>query len=116
MVELLFEQDESAYQTCSLVGSYLGKDSHRRTVRRLEEQHLLDSQKQKMDSKERRRSNKVRKSQVERRFTDRNSHRDVKMLHIRSLPRPETEIELIVVTLNALTLPNLEKRKLPTPT
>ena len=115
VVELRFEQNESACQACQLSGSCLGKNSCRRTVRRLEEQHLLDAQKKKMDSEAGRRSNKIRKSQVERRFADSKSHRDATKLHGRGLSRAKPEIGLLVVAQNALTLYNLVKRKLPPP-
>lgn len=116
VVELRFEQDKPVCQACQLSGSCLSKNSCHRSVRRLEKQHLLDAQKAKMDSEKGRRSIKVRKSQVERRFADSKSHRDAIRLHCRGLSRAKAEIGLLVVAQNALTLYKLGKRRLASPT
>lgn len=104
VAELRFEQAETTCQACSLSGNCLGKDSRRRTVRRLEDQHLLNAQKEKMDSPAGRRSNSTRKRQIERRFADSKSHRDGACLHGRGLRRAKTEIGFLAVAQNALTL------------
>lgn len=113
VVELRFEQDVSVCKSCQLSGTCLARGSARRTVRRLEEQHLLDAQKQKMDSKVGRWSNTKRKSQIERRFADGKSHRDAARLHGRGIRRAKTETGLTVVAQNALTLYKLEKNRPP---
>ena len=113
VVELRFEQAETACQPCSLSGRCLGKQSRRRTVRRLEQQHLLEAQKEKMNSSAGQRSNITRKCQIERRFADSKSHRDGSRLHGRGLRRAKTETGLLVVAQNALTLYTLAKCRPP---
>jgi len=108
--ELRFEQSPSVCAGCKLASRCLGPTSKRRTVSRQSEQHVLDRQKEKMDTVEGRRSQKRRAQVIERRFADGKQHRNQGVQNGRGLMRVLAEVGLLVVAQNTLTLFNLEKR------
>lgn len=110
VIELRFEQQPSRCGKCQLASKCLALGSRRRTVRRLEDQPLLDSQKAKMQSDSAQSSNRTRKMRVERRFADSKRHRDGSELHGRGLIRATAEIGLKTVAQNCLTLYLRRKR------
>lgn len=113
VIELRFEQDATRCQACPLASQCLAEKSDRRTVRRLEDQHLLDDLKKKMDSDEGRNSKKMRTMRIERRHADSKKHRGGAQLHGRGLSRATAETGLMVVAQNCLTLFLIEKRAEP---
>lgn len=110
VIELRFEQDTSRCATCELRTRCLASGSRRRTVRRLEDQSLMDQQKAKMDSEAGVASSRRRKMRIERRYGDSKKHRGGRELHGRGLSRATAETGLMVVAQNCLTLYLLEKR------
>lgn len=109
VIELRFEQSEPKCSDCPLRDRCLKTGSPRRTFRRLENQHLLDEQKLKMESDVGRSSMRQRKIQVERRFADSKQHRGGSRFHGRGLRRVTAETGLMVVAQNSLAIYKLEK-------
>ncbi len=109
VIELRYEQEVDTCRSCPLANECLGAGSLRRTVRRLENQYLLDQQQAKMKSEQGRASFRLRKN-VERRFGDRILHRGGEQLSGRGLWRAKTEAGLLAVAQNVLTLLGLRKR------
>lgn len=110
VIELRFEQDESHCAGCELADRCLAPGSSRRTVRRLEDQSLMDAQKEKMKSDAGVASGRQRKMRIERRYGDSKKHRGGSELHGRGLTRATAETGLMVVAQNCLTLYLLAKR------
>ena len=110
VMQLRFEQSTERCSGCQLAGQCLSTGSKRRTIRRLENQLLLDAQVLKMESDEGRASGRQRKIQVERRYGDSKKHRGGSQLHGRGLRRATAETGLMVVAQNCLTIYNLEKQ------
>lgn len=110
VIELRFEQDESHCAGCELADRCLAPGSSRRTVRRLEDQSLMDAQKEKMNSEAGLASGRQRKMRIERRYGDSKKHRGGSELHGRGLTRATAETGLMVVAQNCLTLYLLVKR------
>lgn len=106
---MIFEQSPSTCENCDLAGRCLGPTSKRRTVTRQCEQYVLDRQKEKMESDEGRRSQKLRAQVVERRFADGKMHRNQDVQNGRGLKRVKAEVGLLVVAQNALTIYNMKK-------
>jgi transposase len=110
VIELRFEQDPSRCATCEYRARCLACGSRRRTVRRLEDQALMDQQKAKMESETGVVSNRQRKMRIERRYGDSKKHRGGGELHGRGLSRATAETGLMVVAQNCLTLYLMLKR------
>ena len=110
VIELRFEQDESRCASCELADRCLAPGSRRRTVRRLEDQSLMDAQKEKMNSEAGLASGRQRQMRIERRYGDSKKHRGGGELHGRGLTRATAETGLMVVAQNCLTLYLLVKR------
>ena len=110
VIELRFEQNEDHCGSCSLAADCLSSGSSRRTVRRLEDQHIMDAQKEKMNSEAGVRSCRLRKMRIERRYGDSKKHRGGSEFHGRSLSRATAETGMMVVAQNVLTLYLLAKR------
>lgn len=110
VIELRFEQDTSRCATCELRARCLACGARRRTVRRLEDQSLMDQQKVKMKSEMGVASSRHRKMRIERRYGDSKKHRGGGVLHGRGLSRATAETGLMVVAQNCLTLYLLVKR------
>ena len=109
VIELRFEQEVSHCAGCAFAAQCLAVGSERRTVRRLENQSVMDEQKKKMASDEGVSSARSRK-RIERRYGDSKLHRGGRELHGRGLSRAAAETGLMVVAQNALTLYLLAKR------
>ena len=116
VIELRFEQDVHRCKTCQLGPQCLASGSRRRTVRRLEDQSLMDKQKVKMKSQAGIASTRHRKMRIERRYADSKKHRGGGQLHGRGLARATAETGLMVVAQNCLTLYLLVKRARAKPT
>jgi hypothetical protein len=110
VIELRFEQDKGRCSNCELAAQCLAAGSQRRTVRRLENQSVIDKQKQKMTSEGGIESGRNRKMRIERRYGDSKKHRGGRELHGRGLSRASAETGLMVVAQNTLTLYLLVKR------
>lgn len=110
VIELRFEQKKECCGACLLAARCLAAGSERRTVRRFENQVLLDQLKAKMAGEEGVRSSRNRKTRIERRHGDSKHHRGGRELHGRGLSRATAETGLMVVAQNSLTLYLLEKR------
>ena len=110
VIELRFEQTPERCKGCELASRCLSSDATRRTIRRLEDQPLVEAQKEKMESDEGAESAKIRSRQIERRFGDSKLHRGGNQLHGRGLSRATAETGMMVVAQNILTLYLLEKR------
>lgn len=110
VVELRFEQEVPRCKGCPLADKCLAAGSERRTVRRLENQSVIDAQMQKMASEMGIASGKKRKMRIERRYADSKKHRGGRDLHGRGKTRATAETGLMVVAQNALTLFLLRKR------
>lgn len=107
--ELRFEQSPDHCGGCPLADQCLAVDSKRRTIRRLDNQKLLDEQASKMDSDLGRASVRRRSIQVERRYGDSKKHRGGRDLHGCGLSRATAETGLMVMAQNSLALYNLKK-------
>jgi hypothetical protein len=116
VIELRFEQREALCQACPLKSQCLSKDSQRRTVRRLEDQHLLEEQSQKMSTPAGKASQKRRREMVERMHGDSKTHRNGEGFCGRGLDRATTETGLMVVAQNCLLIQKLRKSKDRLPT
>ena len=116
VIELRFEQDESKCAGCALAARCLASGSKRRTVRRLEDQAVMDAQKKKMETEAGTASSRTRKMRIERRYGDSKKHRGGRELHGRGISRAAAETGLMVVAQNVLTLYLLVKRAKPQPT
>jgi len=110
VIELRFEQAEDRCVDCELATRCLASGSSRRTVRRLEDQPLMDAQKKKMESDAGVASSRHRKMRIERRYGDSKKHRGGGELHGRGFSRATAETGLMVVAQNCLTLYLLAKR------
>jgi len=110
VIELRFEQEVTHCGGCELAARCLATGSSRRTVRRLEDQHVMDAQKQKMESDAGIESSRVRKMRIERRYGDSKKHRGGGEHHGRGLSRTTAETGMMVVAQNILTLYLLVKR------
>lgn len=109
--ELRFEQDEGKCRVCPLRGKCLQTDVKRRCVSRLKDQHLLDAQQAKMEGAEGKQSVRLRAEQVERRFADGKQHRNQGVQNGRGKSRVQSEVGLLVVAQNTLTIYNLRERR-----
>ena len=107
--ELRFEQSPDHCGSCPLADQCLAVGSKRRTIRRLENQKLLDDQAAKMDSDRGRASVRRRSIQVERRYGDSKKHRGGRAFHGCGLSRVTAETGLMVMAQNSLALYNLRK-------
>ena len=110
VIELRFEQEEQHCGGCALAARCLASGSKRRTVRRLENQSVMDAQKAKMASEAGVASGRNRKIRIERRYGDSKKHRGGGQLHGCGLTRATAETGLMVVAQNTLTLYLLVKR------
>ncbi len=110
VIELRFEQDVQQCAGCDLASRCLAAGSQRRTVRRLEQQSVMDEQKQKMAGEAGVESARNRKMRIERRYGDSKKHRGGRELHGRGLSRATADTGLMVVAQNTLTLYLLVKR------
>lgn len=110
--ELRFEQSPDRCGECPLADQCLAVDSKRRTIRRLENQKLLDDQAAKMDSEAGRASTRRRSIQIERRYGDSKKHRGGRDFHGCGLSRVTAETGLMVMAQNSLALYNLRKTAL----
>lgn len=110
VIELRFEQSEERCTGCELSARCLAAGSKRRTVRRLEQQSVMDQQKEKMTAQAGQESCRTRKMRIERRYGDSKQHRGGRDLHGRGLSRATAETGLMVVAQNTLTLYLLQKR------
>ena len=108
--ELRFEQLEENCSACPLAVKCLGDNAKRRTISRQKDQHLLDAQREKMSGEAGRRSRIKRGSSVERSFGDRKLHRNQAHQNGRGIARVRTEVGLVAIAQNILTLYNREKR------
>ena len=113
--ELRYEQSPDHCAGCSLADVCLAVNSKRRTIRRLENQKLLDEQASKMNSERGRASIRQRSIQVERRHGDRKKHRGGRELHGSGLSRVSAETGLIVLAQNSLTLYTQRKNAFDAP-
>jgi transposase len=109
VIELRFEQTEALCQSCALKDQCLSKDSRRRTVRRLEDQHLFEEQSQKMSTPQGKASQKRRREMVERMHGDAKTHRNGEAFCGRGFDRVSTETGLMVVAQNCLLIQKLRK-------
>ena len=116
MIEFRFEQDEAKCAGCELAARCLASGSKRRTVRRLEDQAVMDAQKKKMATDAGAASCRTRKMRIERRHGDSKKHRGGRELHGRGKPRAAAETGLMVVAQNILSLFLLAKRVKAQPT
>lgn len=110
VIELRFEQDAARCGSCELATRCLSSGSRRRTVRRLEDQDVMDAQKEKMNSDAGIESSRMRKMRIERRYGDSKKHRGGGELHGRGLSRAAAETGMMVVAQNILTLYLIVKR------
>jgi transposase len=111
VIELRFEQNPERCCGCELATRCLASGSKRRTVRRLEDQAIMDAQNRKMQTQEGITSKRIRKMRVERRYGDSKKHRGGTQLHGRGLSRADAETGLMVVAQNCLSLFLIEKRR-----
>lgn len=107
--ELRFEQSPDRCGVCLLADQCLAVDSKRRTIRRLENQKLLDDQAAKMDSDRGRASVRRRAIQIERRYADSKKHRGGRDFHGCGISRVTAETGLMVMAQNSLAIYNLRK-------
>lgn len=110
--ELRFEQAVDHCDGCLLAEQCLAVGSKRRTIRRLENQKLLDEQTAKMDSERGRTSIRRRSIQIERRYGDSKKHRGGREVHGSGLSRATAETGLRVLAQNSLVIQKLTKTKL----
>lgn len=110
VVQLRFEQKSNLCGSCELGTRCLASGASRRTVRRLEDQAILDSQREKMETEAGIASGRQRKMRIERRYGDSKKHRGGRDLHGRGLSRAAAETGLMVVAQNCLALYLMVKR------
>ena len=94
-------------QACPLSQTCCHNPLKGRTIKRLEGEDLLDDHRQRMTQPYAQKLRRLRGSIIERCFADTKAHRKLRCLHGRGLYRAQTEIGLVVLALNLLTLTNL---------
>ncbi len=104
--EVRFGQSAEVCSECPLAKRCLQPTSKRRTVSRMEGQNELDAQKEKMESDEGKRSQRIRGQTVERSFADGKRNRNQGQQNGRGLRRVRAEVGLLVVAQNSLTIYN----------
>jgi hypothetical protein len=78
-------------------------------IKRLDGQHLLDAQREKMSDPEVKARYTKRASTIELGFADAKEHRDLTRFHGRGIQRTRTETGLVVLTQNLLRLDRLQR-------
>lgn len=112
LFEHRYECAASHCQVCPLAKKCLRSGSSRRTIKRLEGQELLDSQREKMKTEEAQARYALRGQTVERGFADARGNRRLDRFHGRGLRRARTETGLLVLAQNILMLDRLEQQAL----
>jgi transposase len=107
--ESRYRSDPVHCASCPLAASCLRSDSSRRTIKRLEGQELLDSQRVKMSDPEVQARYAVRGQTVELGFADAKGHRGLVRFHGRGPLRAHTETGLLVLAQNLLRLERLQR-------
>ena len=94
---------------CPLAAGCVRNPSKGRTVTRMEGQHLLDAQRDKMEQPENKARYKLRGQTVERGFADAKGNRRFDRYHGRGLRRARTETGLLVLAQNVLSIDRLQR-------
>jgi transposase len=97
---------------CPLAEQCLRPGSARRTIKKLEDQELLDNQRKKMADPEVQARYRLRGQTVERAFGDSKGNRRLTRFHGRGLARARTETGIMVVAQNLLRLDRLQRSPL----
>ena len=107
--ESRYRCDVAHCSVCPLAQPCLRSGATRRTIKKLEDQELLDAQRQKMGRPEIQERYRVRGQIVERAFGDAKGNRRLTGFHGRGLTRARTETGIMVVAQNLLRLDRLER-------
>lgn len=99
-------------QACPLKSQCCPKSKTGRTVKRFDNEDLIEAHRQKMQTPEAKQLYKQRSSVIERAFADLKSHRNLRRFHGRGRDRAHAEIGLIVMVTNLLTLRRLHRAAL----
>ena len=110
--ESRYRCDPAHCQGCPLAARCLRPNSARRTLRRLEDQELLDEQRKKMADPEVQSRYRLRGQTVELAFGHIKGNRQLTRFHGRGPTRARTETGLMVVAQNLLRLDRLERASL----
>lgn len=94
---------------CPLVKQCLRPGSASRTIKRLEDQELLDSQRAKMATAKAKALYRIRGQTIERVFGDSKGNRHLTRFHGRGMSRVYTETALMVIAQNLLRLDRLQR-------
>jgi len=112
--ESRYRCDPTHCGACPLAGQCLRPGSTCRTIKRLEGQELLDSQREKMADAEVQSRYRLRGQTVELAYADSKGNRRLQRFHGRGLARARAETGLMVVAQNLLHLDRLERNRLTT--
>ncbi len=107
--ESRYRCDRSHCQACPLMSQCLRPGSACRTIKRLEGQELVDTQREKMADPDVQARYALRGQSVELGFADAKTHRGLARFHGRGLQRARTETGLLVLAQNLLRLDRLEQ-------
>jgi len=94
---------------CPLANQCLRPGSASRTIKKLEDQELLDKQRKKMATTKAQASYRLRSQTIERAFADSKGNRRLTRFHGRGLHRVRTETGVMVVAQNLLRLDRIER-------
>jgi transposase len=98
-------------QSCPLAEKCLRPGSASRQIKRLEDQELLDAQRQKMATPEAKERYRLRSQTVELTYADSKGNRDLTRFHGRGPFRALTETGIMVVAQNILRLDRIERSR-----
>ncbi len=112
--EFRYRCDSAHCGACPLADKCLRPGSSCRTIKRLEDQELLDAQREKMAEPEVQMRYRLRGQTVELAYADSKGNRQFHRFHGRGLDRVRTETALMVVAQNVMRLDRLERNPLTT--
>lgn len=98
-------------RSCPLQGTCTSVPEKGRTIRRHEQQEVIDALRQRMALPESQRLYRRLRPTIERVFADMKEHRNLRRLSGRGLQRAKTQVGLTVLAHNMVTLANLRARK-----
>jgi hypothetical protein len=96
---------------CPLAGRCVRDPARGRTIKRLENQELLDAHRAKMATPEAQAQRKRRGEVIERAFADAKEHRNSRKLHGHGIHRARAEVGLAVLAQTALTIHRLRSTR-----
>lgn len=111
LVELRFQCSPEYCIGCPLRSECVTNPEKGRIVKRLEGQEILDAHSQEMKTAEAKELYKLRGQVIERAFADVKQHRKARRFHGRGIARAKTELGLMVLAQNFLSIMRLRKNR-----